>query len=250
MTTGNIPVNPAVSPTEYVPTYTFTEDSITKNLERVALNEADGSDTGLAAKLGVLTETAPTTDIASSGLNGRLQRIAIRLTTLITNLGTFAFGAGTAAAALRVTLPSDGPVATALGTPADAAVLGDVNGSIIALLRGMSKSRTIKSVPVNLTADTDIIAAVTSKRIKVIAYSLTSIGTNQDIIMFKSNGTGGTEVARIVLQGATAQPYGANQAIDAPSFLFATLAGEKLTLDVNQTDGIMGFITYFDDDAT
>lgn len=34
-------------------------------------------------KSGSLTETAPTTDIASSGLNGRLQRIAQRLTTLI-----------------------------------------------------------------------------------------------------------------------------------------------------------------------
>lgn len=32
---------------------------------------------------GALTETAPTTDIASSGLNGRLQRIAQRLTSLI-----------------------------------------------------------------------------------------------------------------------------------------------------------------------
>ena len=36
------------------------------------------------AELGVVTETAPTTDTASSGLNGRLQRIAQRLTTLMT----------------------------------------------------------------------------------------------------------------------------------------------------------------------
>ena len=38
--------------------------------------------------MGSLTETAPTTDIASSGLNGRLQRIAQRLTSLITALGS------------------------------------------------------------------------------------------------------------------------------------------------------------------
>jgi hypothetical protein len=37
---------------------------------------------------GALTETAPATDTASSGLNGRLQRIAQRLSTLITALGT------------------------------------------------------------------------------------------------------------------------------------------------------------------
>lgn len=36
--------------------------------------------------VGALTETAPATDTASSGLNGRLQRIAQRLTTLITGV--------------------------------------------------------------------------------------------------------------------------------------------------------------------
>jgi hypothetical protein len=39
-------------------------------------------------KTGALTETAPATDTASSGLNGRLQRIAQRLTSLITALGS------------------------------------------------------------------------------------------------------------------------------------------------------------------
>ncbi len=39
-------------------------------------------------KTGSLTETAPTTDTASSGLNGRLQRIAQRITSLITALGS------------------------------------------------------------------------------------------------------------------------------------------------------------------
>jgi hypothetical protein len=38
--------------------------------------------------IGIVTETAPTTDIASSGLNGRLQRIAQRVTSLITALGS------------------------------------------------------------------------------------------------------------------------------------------------------------------
>jgi len=145
-----------------------------------------------------------------------------------------------------------------IGEPTDAAATQTdaTSVTVVSILKQISKSiqqqfnKTIKTTSVNITADTDIIAAVSTKRIKVIAYSLTSIGTNQDIIIFKSNGVAGTELGRIVLQGATAQPYGANHAISAPSFLFATVAGEKLTLDVNQTDGIMGFITYFDDDAT
>jgi hypothetical protein len=50
---------------------------------KVIATEIDGSDTGVAAKLGPVTETAPANDTASSGINGRLQRIAQRLTTLI-----------------------------------------------------------------------------------------------------------------------------------------------------------------------
>jgi hypothetical protein len=50
---------------------------------QVIATESDGTDTALAAKLGSLTETAPASDTASAGINGRLQRIAQRLTTLI-----------------------------------------------------------------------------------------------------------------------------------------------------------------------
>lgn len=59
---------------------TFVGD---EGVQHVRLTENDGSDGAIAAKLGSLTETAPASDTASSGLNGRLQRIAQRLTTLI-----------------------------------------------------------------------------------------------------------------------------------------------------------------------
>src|SRR4051794_1045959 len=61
---------------------------------QVIATESDGSDTALAAKLGSLTETAPTTDTASSGLNGRLQRIAQRLTSLISLIPSALTGSG------------------------------------------------------------------------------------------------------------------------------------------------------------
>jgi hypothetical protein len=65
------------------------------------------------AQVGSVTETAPATDTASSGLNGRLQRIAQRLTSMIALLPT-ALGAG---GGLKVdgsgtTLPVGGTVAT------------------------------------------------------------------------------------------------------------------------------------------
>ena len=63
--------------------------------------------TSQSTLFGAVTETAPGTDTASSGLNGRLQRIAQNLTTLIAK---FTLGAGTATAALRTTLASDDPL--------------------------------------------------------------------------------------------------------------------------------------------
>ena len=46
------------------------------------------SESDFDTKTGSLTEAAPATDTASSGLNGRLQRIAQRITSLITALGS------------------------------------------------------------------------------------------------------------------------------------------------------------------
>ena len=56
--------------------------------------------------IGSLTEAAPASDTASSGLNGRLQRIAQRLTSLIALFPT-SLGTKTAANSLAVTLSSD-----------------------------------------------------------------------------------------------------------------------------------------------
>ena len=110
--------------------------------------------------------------------------------------------------------------------------------------------KTIKTASGTLTADTDIVAAVTGKRIKVTAYSVFTTGTNLDLAIFKSNGAAGTELWRVPLQSVASQLMGANLAVSAPAFLFATVAGEKLTLDVNQTDTVHYSISYFDDDAT
>jgi hypothetical protein len=64
------------------------------------------SDDDLQAKLGIVTETAPGTDTASSGLNGRLQRVAQRLTSLIALLPT-TLGQTTKAGSLSITIASD-----------------------------------------------------------------------------------------------------------------------------------------------
>lgn len=55
------------------------------------------------AQLGSLTEAAPATDTASSGLNGRLQRIAQRLTTIIAALFPSAAANGTTSSRVNST---------------------------------------------------------------------------------------------------------------------------------------------------
>lgn len=64
------------------------------------------SDGPFATQTGSVTEAAPATDTASSGLNGRLQRVAQRLTSLIALIPT-SLGAKTGSASLSVTMATD-----------------------------------------------------------------------------------------------------------------------------------------------
>lgn len=92
-----------------------------------------------ATRLGSLTETAPATDTASSGLNGRLQRVAQNVTSGNAKLDTLHADliAATPAGANvigGVTI-ADGADA-AEGAKADAAYAGSGSASVIALLKG------------------------------------------------------------------------------------------------------------------
>lgn len=108
--------------------------------------------------------------------------------------------------------------------------------------------KTIKTVTGTVSADTDIVAAVTSKRIKVIAYALFSASTMLNTITFQSNAS--TALWTVPLQSSSNLIFGANLAIPAPSFLFATVAGEKLTLDVSAAVNVTYSLSYYDDDAS
>lgn len=82
------------------------------------------SESDFDTKTGSLTETAPATDTASSGTNGRLQRIAQRITSLIALLPTV-LGQTTKAASLSVALASDQTVPVAGDIAHDAADSGN-----------------------------------------------------------------------------------------------------------------------------
>lgn len=86
------PVSLAVAPTTPV---TGTFWPVTQPISAAALPLPSGAATEatLDTRTGALTETPPATDTASSGLNGRLQRVAQRLTSMIALLPV-ALGAG------------------------------------------------------------------------------------------------------------------------------------------------------------
>lgn len=81
-----------------------------------------------SATVGALTETAPATDTASSGLNGRLQRVAQRVTSLI-SLFPASLGGKTAANSFPVVLSSDGPFALQAGSITETAPATDIASS-------------------------------------------------------------------------------------------------------------------------
>lgn len=181
---------------------------------------------------------------------------AAQLSTLTPPAAITGFSTETTLAALnaKVTAVNTGAVTVSAALPAGANNIGDVDlaSAIPAgtnLIGNVGHGKTIKTVSGTFTADTDVIAAVSTKRLKVIAISLFTFGTSATTITWKSNGTGGTEIARDCLQSVASQVMGIKAAIAAPSFLFATAAGEKLTADTTTSDTIHYTITYFDDDA-
>ena len=82
------------------------------------------------AQLGSIIETAPASDSASSGLNGRLQRIAQRLTSLIALIPA-SLGQKTAANSLAVTIASD---QSAVSSKIDQTTPGTTNAVSVAQL--------------------------------------------------------------------------------------------------------------------
>lgn len=71
-----------------------------------AVRTTQGSDSPLVTQMGAVTETAPTTDTGSSGLNGRLQRVAQRITSHL-GIAQLASYVVTAAGYTAYTTPTD-----------------------------------------------------------------------------------------------------------------------------------------------
>lgn len=79
----SLPVVIASDQTAVPVTGTFWQATQPVSVSALPLPSGAATEATLDARTGALTETAPGTDTASSGINGRLQRIAQRITSLI-----------------------------------------------------------------------------------------------------------------------------------------------------------------------
>lgn len=107
--------------------------------------------------IGAVTEAAPGTDTASSGLNGRLQRIAQRLTSLI-SLFPVSLGQKTSAGSLSVVLPSDGTLPLPTGA-AQENTLGLLSAKLPASLGQKANAGSLSvAASTELDAKVDLLA--------------------------------------------------------------------------------------------
>ncbi len=203
-----------------LPTGASTETTSASILAKIiAAPATEAKQDSIITAVGSLTETAPGTDTASSGLNGRLQRVAQLLTGLGTKLPT-ALGQGTMATSMKVVLPSDQssiPVAATL-TAETTKVIGTVNNSS----NGHSATVTITR-PSNATAYAagDVIGDTNGSAILTFASMARAAGeveiTSIEYEIDESARPSGMDMFDVRLYNASPTAIADNAVFDIPS---------------------------------
>lgn len=183
-----------------------------------------------AATIGSLTETAPGTDTASSGLNGRLQRIAQRLTTLIGFTGTF----GAITAGRAVLYDSSG---AAIDQTATINVAQDT-----ATVKNGATSLTPKfaAIAASSSGANTVVALVSSKKLRILGYVLTGNGAvNAKWVSHATTSTATGLIYIAAAGGGAAAPFN-------PVGWFETVAGEALDLNLSGATAVGGHLVYIE----
>lgn len=126
-----------------------------------------------SALIGAVDETAPGTDTASSGLNGRLQRIAQRITSLIALFPT-ALGSQAASASFAVTASTEDIArigATNETAPASDTATAGLNGRLQRIAQRLTS--LIALVPTALTSDGNFKVALLERTQTSVTYAHT-----------------------------------------------------------------------------
>lgn len=252
-----LPVSAAALP---LPTGAATEATLA-----LALTIAD-----FDTKTGSLTEAAPASDTASSGLNGRLQRIAQKITLLITALGS-PFQAGgsignssfgttnlpttvdtnsgnKSASTLRVVLATDQPALTnkllvtpdAVAIPAGTALIGLVSAGLdVSNLYNGATALVPKyaKIAASSSGANTLVAAVNPKKIRVLAYTFIANGTVNVKFQSGAAGTDLTGLKYCVANMGLVAPFN-------PAGWFETASNTLLNLDLSAAIAVGGELVY------
>jgi hypothetical protein len=191
-------------------------------------------------RIGDLTEAAPATDTASSGLNGRLQRIAQRLTSLIalfpsalvggrfdTNIGSW----------LGSTAPTVGSKTSANSVPV---VIASDQGAVsvtASFPTGGGQTLLFAVISQGAAGTTTLVTADATKKIKVVSYVIviSATGTAKFIDSTPTDLTGAMPIATnggVSAIGTTFSP------------LFATAVNKSLQI-VSTVGAVTGHLSYF-----
>lgn len=122
---------------------------------------------------------------------------------------------------------------------------GTTDAATIRAILANNNGKTIVNAggSVSSSGDTTLIAAGTNK-LKVFAFSLSTISTTAVTCIFKSNGI---ELWRLVLQAPSGAATGANLAVTPPAFIFATTAATALVLNLSSAQTVHWSAAYFDE---
>ena len=266
MATGSVQVTAGTG--TYIASNTISEDAVTKNVQRVVLNNSSGTE---VTTLPVSLATAPTTPVtgtfwqATQPISGTVTANAG--TNLNTSLLATSAKQDTGNNSLssidgKITAVNTGAVVISSGTVTTVSTLtnqsqeGGVNISLNAgavdtgtrrVIQANGAGKTIKSVGGSAASsgDNTLVTAGTNK-LKVFAFSLSTTSTTAMTCKFE-DGAGGTVLWEVILQAPTSISTGANLAVSPPAWLFNTSAATLLNLNLSSANAVIWSVSYFEE---
>lgn len=156
-------------------------------------------------KTGGLTETAPATDTASSGLNGRLQRIAQRLTSLIAALGSPFQAGGSIGNTTFASTVADGADVT-IGAKADAKSTATDSTAITAMSVWKQISASVQAIASAIAGTLTVSLPSGASTLAEQQTQTTSLQLIDDVVYTDDTSTHATGTSKGALMMAAATP--------------------------------------------
>lgn len=115
----------------------------------------------------------------------------------------------------------------------------------VVLASDAGKTLVSKGGSASSSGDNTLVVAG-STRLKVYAFSLSTVSTTAVTCIFQS-GASGTELWRVILQTPASVAGGANLVVQPPAWLFATASATLLNLNLSAAVAVNWSVSYFDE---